>query len=182
MNDNALDRTFRRTPGYAMIHAARAPGDSLWRYRKNMMFGTRNWLAFILGACLTTSALAATEGQRPPVGERVLAFSGEQGLQVWTLRYGERSEQQALVQVGGIDHDWDKRIQKMQVEKTSKDTRYSTEVDGKPFVALIVRGNSGELYLPGEGRELPLHYDQALSEQGNAQYFLTDYLQQPAAK
>ncbi|AZD85689.1 hypothetical protein [Pseudomonas chlororaphis] len=58
----------------------------------------------------------------------------------------------------------------MHVEKTSKDTRYFTEVDGKSFVALIVRGNSGELYLPGEGQEIPLHYDQDLSDQGNAQY------------
>ncbi|WP_371923073.1 hypothetical protein [Pseudomonas sp. RW409] len=66
----------------------------------------------------------------------------------------------------------------MHVEKTSKGTRYFTEVDGKPFVALIVRGNSGELYLPGEGQEMPLDYDQDLSDQGT-QYFLTDYLQQP---
>lgn len=141
----------------------------------------RNWFALVFGVCLCTSAMAATDAERPPVGDRVLAFSGEQGVKVWTLRYGERSDHQALVQVDGVDHDWQKRIQKMNVEKTSKDTRYSTTVEGKTFVALIVRGNSGELYLPGEGKEMPLSYDQALSDQGNAQYFLTDYLQQPAA-
>ncbi|WP_338140275.1 hypothetical protein [Pseudomonas chlororaphis] len=61
------------------------------------MFGTRHWLALILGVYLTISVLAATEGERPPLGEQVLAFSGEQGVKVWTLRYGERSAQQALM-------------------------------------------------------------------------------------
>lgn len=56
-----------------------------------MMSAPRSWLALIFGVCLTTLSLAATEGELPPVGDRVLACSGEQGVKVWTLRYGERS-------------------------------------------------------------------------------------------
>ncbi|MFP1857774.1 hypothetical protein [Lonsdalea quercina] len=142
----------------------------------------RHWMALILGLFMTTAVCAATEAPRPPVSDNVVAYSGEQGVKVWTLRYGERTANQALVQIDGIDHDWKLRIQKMDVEKTSKDTRYSTQVDGKKFVVLIVRRGYGELYLPDETQEIRVGYDDALSQSGNAQYFLTDYLQQGAAQ
>lgn len=144
------------------------------------MLVKRNWAALILGLCMTTGALAETEAPRPPVGDRVVAYSGTQGVKVWTLRYDERSANQALVEINGVDADWNKRIQKMSVAKTSKDTRYSTEVNGKPYVAMIIQGNHGELYVPGEPQMISLSYDEALSSEGNAQHFLTDYMQQPA--
>ena len=144
------------------------------------MLATRNWAALILGLCMTTGAMAETEAPRPPVGDRVVAYSGTQGVKVWTLRYGERSDDQALVEINGIDNDWNKRIQKMDVVKTNKDTRYSTTVDGNKYVALIIQGNHGELYVPGEQQAMSLSYDDVLSNEGNAQHFLTDYLQQPA--
>ncbi|UQY36266.1 hypothetical protein K8U54_07240 [Pseudomonas fulva] len=115
--------------------------------------------------------------ERPEVAPKVVAFSGEQGVKVWTLRIGARSDNQALVQVEGVDHDWDLRIQRMDVEKNAEDTRYSTQVDGKKFVVLLVRNGWGELYLPGEAKPMMVGYDNGLSEQGNAQAFLTDYLQ-----
>ncbi len=115
--------------------------------------------------------------QRPEVADQVVAYMGAQGAKVWTLRIGERATNEALVQVEGVDHDWNMRIQKMQVEKTSRDTRYSTIVDGKKFVVLIVQGSwGGELYLPGEAQPMQVGYSQELSQQGNAQAFLTDYL------
>ncbi len=93
------------------------------------------------------------------------------------MRIGDRSANEALVQIEGVDHDWNMRIQKMKVEKTSKDTRYSTTVDGQKFVVLIVQGTwGGELYLPGEAQEMTVGYSEGLSNQGNAQAFLTDYL------
>ncbi|OSM99971.1 hypothetical protein AU509_04180 [Lonsdalea britannica] len=137
-----------------------------------------HWMALILGLFMTTAVCAATDTPRPPVGDNVVAYSGEQGVKVWTLRYGERAANQALVQIDGIDHDWKMRIQKMDVEKTNKDTRYSTQVDGKKFVVLIIHSGYGELYLPGEAQETMVGYDDTLSQSGNAQYFLTDYLQQ----
>lgn len=144
------------------------------------MLMKRNGLALLLGLCLSASALAATDNDRPPVADKMVAFSGEQGIKVSTLRVGERAANEALVMVDGIDHDWQRKIQKMHVEKTSRDTRYSTQVNGKPYVVLIVNGNYGELYLPGETRELRVGYDASLSEQTPPQHFLTDYLEQAA--
>ncbi len=136
----------------------------------------RTWMA-LLGLSLAVLAGFAQAEDRPEVADKVVAYAGEQGIKVWTLRIGARSEHQALVQLEGVDHDWDMKIQKMAVEKTDKDTRYVTTVDGKRFVALILRNGWGDLTLPGESQSVNVAYDEYLSEQGNAQAFLTDYLQ-----
>lgn len=136
----------------------------------------RKWATAIATSLALLSALSHA-AERPPVADKVVAYSGEKGTKVWTLRIGERSANEALVQVGGIDHDWDMRIQKMTVEKTAKDTRYSTTVDGHKFVVLILQNSWGTLYLPNEAQEITVGYDENLSNQGDAQAFLTDYLQ-----
>ncbi len=140
------------------------------------MLTIRKWAAVVATSLALLSGLGHA-AERPPVADKVVAYSGQQGAKVWTLRIGERSANEALVQVGGIDHDWDMRIQKMSVEKTSKDTRYSTIVDGKKFVVLVLQNGWGTLYLPNETQEIMIGYDENLSSQGNAQAFLTDYLQ-----
>lgn len=136
----------------------------------------RKWAALL---CLVLAVIAggAQAENRPEVAEKVLAYAGEGDLKVWTLRIGARNDNQALVQLEGVDHDWNMKIQKMTVEKTSKDTRYSTTVDGQKFVVLVLQKGWGELYLPGESQVLNVGYDEFLSSQGNAQAFLTDYLQ-----
>ncbi|UFH50536.1 hypothetical protein [Pseudomonas sp. KNUC1026] len=139
------------------------------------MLNVRNWAA-VLGMALAMLALNAAAEERPEVADKVVAYDGEQGVKVWTLRIGARSENQALVQLEDVDHDWNLRIQKMAVEKTAKDTRYSTTVDGQKYVVLIVQDGWGELYLPGEAKPIQVGYSPALSSQGNAQAFLTDYL------
>ena len=58
------------------------------------------------------------------------------------------------------------------------DARHSTEVNGQKFVALILQDGDGELYLPDESQELNLGYSEGLSSQGDAQTFLTNYLNQ----
>ncbi|KAB0570228.1 hypothetical protein C9383_24270 [Pseudomonas palleroniana] len=136
----------------------------------------RKWAA-LLGLVLAVMAGLAHADNRPEVAEKVLAYAGAGGVKVWTLRIGARSDNQALVQVDGVDHDWNLKIQKMTVEKTAKDTRYSTRVDGQKFVVLVLQQSWGELYLPGEAQALSIGYDESLSSQGNAQAFLTDYLQ-----
>lgn len=146
------------------------------------MFKKWNLLALALSALMLAPTLASAEAPRPPIAEKVQAYSGPQGVQVWTLRIGERSANEALVQVTGIDHDWDKRIQKMTVEKTFKDVRYSTLVNGKPYIALIINQGYGELYLPGESKSVNIQDDDDLAAEGNAEYFLTDYLQQSDSK
>ena len=140
------------------------------------MFAYRKWVALLVASLIFWLSQAHAE-QRPDVAEQVVAYMGTEGVKVWTLRIGERAANEALVQIEGVDHDWDMRIQKMQVEKTTKDTRYSTTIDGKKFVVLVVQsGWGGELYLPGEPQPVQVGYSEGLSHQGNAQAFLTDYL------
>lgn len=140
------------------------------------MSSLRKWAA-VLTTSLALLGGVCHAAERPPVADKVVAYSGQQGAKVWTLRIGERSANEALVQIGGIDHDWDMRIQKMSVEKTAKDTRYFATVDGKKFVVLILQNGWGTLYLPNETQEILVGYDPNLSNQGDAQAFLTDYLQ-----
>lgn len=147
-----------------------------------MMLKTWNLLALVLSTLIVAPTVTAQEPSRPPIANQVEAYSGAQGVKVWTLRVGERSANQALVQVTGVDHDWDKRIYKMDVEKTFKDVRYSTKVNGKQFIALIVSEGYGEkyaeLYLPGESQSIKVTSNAGLAEQGNPEHFLTDYLEQ----
>jgi hypothetical protein len=132
----------------------------------------------MLAAVLMVPMIAAAEAVRPVIGNKMEAYSGLQNVQVRILRVGERVDNRALVQITGIDHDWDGRIQKMNVEKTFKDVRYSVEVKGKRYVALILNSGIGELYLPGENRQVNMFSNSALALEGNPEHFLTDYLQQ----
>lgn len=145
------------------------------------MLTYRRWAAVLATSVALFMGIAQAQAEdRPPVADKVVAYAGEQGVKVWTLRIGERSANEALVQVEGVDHDWNMKIQKMKVEKTDKATRYYTTVDGQKFAALVIQGSdswaASELYLPGESQALKLGYSESLSEQGNAQAFLTDYL------
>ncbi|WP_236032574.1 hypothetical protein [Pseudomonas schmalbachii] len=134
------------------------------------------WMAATLLAMMLSVCVQADS--RPAVGAQVKAYSDGQGLNVWVVRFGPRSAQQALVQVTGVAHAWDRQIQKMDVQGVQDEAHYTLPVAGKPFVALTLRGSSGELYLPGEQQGHPLHYDATLSSNGNAQHFLSDYLEQ----
>lgn len=125
-----------------------------------------------------TAAQSAAQA-RPEVASAVRAWHGDGGVQVWTLRYGPREDNKALVQITNIDHPWEQRIQLMDVQKNDKKTRYSVMLNGERFVVLNLFGvDSGELYLPNEKQTYRIGYSESLSSQGNAQYFLTDYLNQ----
>ncbi|WP_390216420.1 hypothetical protein [Brenneria goodwinii] len=144
-------------------------------------------LRYILGLVVMLSLAqmagisgAYAETPRPPIANIVKAYQGTEGAQVWTLRIGEPAESQALVQITGIDHDWNGKIQEMNVEKLSNSTRYWLNVNNNKFVVLILNQGYGELYLPGEAQPVHIGYSKDLSDQGNAQAFLTDYLQQSA--
>jgi hypothetical protein len=135
-------------------------------------------IAFMLATALTVPMIAAAEAVRPLIGNKIEAYSGLQNIQVRILRVGERLDNRALVQITGIDHDWDGRIQKMNVEKTFKDVRYSIEVKGKRYVALIMNSGIGELHLPGESQPVNIYPNSALASEGIPDHFLTAYIQQ----
>ncbi|WP_079211032.1 hypothetical protein [Brucella pituitosa] len=129
----------------------------------------------IMQAPLSTHAEAV---DRPTVGSYVKAYSGTDGVMVWATRYGERERGAALIQITGIDHPMDKRIILTDVEKTERDVRYIMDNGGKKFVLVIISDYGSELYLPGATQPIRLNYDQSASRMGNAEHFLTDYLEQ----
>ncbi|MDR5019690.1 hypothetical protein RF657_14970 [Yersinia rochesterensis] len=136
-------------------------------------------LFFLTLLCAVSATSFAAEPVRPEVADSVKAWQGNEGIEVWTLRYGPRSENKALVQITNADHDWDKKIQIMDVEKKDERSDYSVNVNGKKIVVLIINNNNlGKLYLPGEKGDHPIMYSELLSNEGNAQYFLTDFLKQ----
>ena len=132
----------------------------------------------LFSVCLLGSSMAMAEEARPEIADKIFAYSGEKGVKVWVLRIGDRSANEALVQVAGVDNEWNLRIQKMEVEKTNKDTRYSVLRDGKRYEVLRLNRDVGELYLPGEIQELRVSYNDELSMSGRPQAFLTEYLEQ----
>ena len=134
------------------------------------------WPLFIIAFLSITPVWA--EEIRPEIGPFVKAFHGNEGLKVWTLRIGPRSAQEALVQLGGIDHDWNKLIQKAKVEIDRDRTLYTVQLDDKKFVLLILSNGKGSVYLPDSNNEMPVSYDEALSENSNPEHFLTDFLEQ----
>jgi len=128
----------------------------------------------ILCAALFSQPVFA-ESARPETAKYVKAYSGQEGAQIWTLRIGARADNEALVQL-------DKRILRCKVQPTSDGGKsYSTKIDGKDYVLLRIKNGSGELYLPGtEARYVA--YNDGLSQNGDAQAFLTSYLEQDVKK
>jgi hypothetical protein len=131
-------------------------------------------VALVLSMLAVMPAMA--EQARPPIADKVKAYRGTQGEKVWTLRVGERSANQALVQIDGIDHDWQLKIQKMDVQKTRTEVSDSIGSGENKIVVLTVRGGTGELRLPGEPQLIDVGYDGSLSEASSAGALLTDYL------
>lgn len=138
----------------------------------------RSVWAVLFSVCLLGSSAAMADEARPEIADKIFAYSGEQGVKVWVLRIGDRSANEALVQVAGADNEWNLRIQKAKVEKTNKDTRYSVQRDGKPYEVLRLNRDIGELYLPGETQALRVGYNDELSMTGRPQAFLTEFLEQ----
>lgn len=140
----------------------------------------RNKLLLLLTALTLSFSIQtfAADQARPEIGPEVKAYSSHESANVWVLRIGARADNQALVQITGIDHDLNGKIEKYQVEKTDKDTRYVTQINGQRYVLLRIDSGFGELYLPGEAKAMPVSYDKGLSSAGNPEHFLTDYLNQ----
>lgn len=121
---------------------------------------------------------AAEETKRPEVAKYVKAYSGQEGLKIWTTRVGPLENNEMLFQFSGIDHPWDMKIVKTKIETSHDRDKYVTEVNGAPYVIFIKEGGHGTLYLPNTNKNYSAYYDEELSKSGNAEHFLTDYLNQ----
>ncbi|POP41878.1 hypothetical protein CHU32_21680 [Superficieibacter electus] len=134
-------------------------------------------VALFASFMIMQSAFADTA--RPEIAKYVKGYQGQEGVQVWTLRIGPKEANESLVQIVNVDNALDKKIIRCKVEPASGGaTSYKTEVEGKSWELLRVKDGSGELYLPGESSSTWVAYSQSLSQEGNAEHFLTDYLEQ----
>lgn len=135
-------------------------------------------LSSIVLCGIFSSTLASAETPRPEIAKDVKAYEGTEGVKVWTLRVGPRSAKEQIVQLEGTDHDWDMHIFKCKLEEHMQSSRCVIQDKGQRFVLLNMQSGSGELYLSGENSPRKIHYSEPLSRQGNAEHFLTDYLNQ----
>lgn len=135
--------------------------------------------AVILTICAVLFAQPVfAETVRPETAKYVKGYTGEEGVQIWTLRIGPKAANEALVQIGRVDHQLDKRILRCKVQPISDGGKsYLIENEGKNYVLLRLDHGAGELYLPGE-QPMKVVYSDDLSQQGEADYFLTEYLKQ----
>ena len=144
-----------------------------------LLLASLTFLPLQSGIASPDSRPAHGKQQRPEIAEQVKAWQGEEGTEVWILRYGPREENKALVQLVNIDHPWNRKIQIMDVVRENKKKKYTVTLNGNRFVVLSMDGtNIGELYLPNEPHPYRISYSDLLSKYGNAQHFLTDYLSQ----
>lgn len=116
-------------------------------------------------------------GERPEAGRYIKAYSGGEGVLVWLLRVGPPANQESLVQIVGIDHKWDLRILKLKREATQRGVKYVLDADGRRYDVLVMEEGATELFIPGL-RKTDLSYDKQQSAHGNAEQFLTEYLEQ----
>lgn len=123
------------------------------------------------------SAVSAEDAVRPEVGSYVRAYTGL-GAKVWLTRIGPRTANQVIVQITGVDHDWDRKIQIMDMQWVKGEKRYLLKNGDQEFTVLVLRHAGGQLYLPGDPEPYLIHYDEELSQQSDAQHFLTAYLHQ----
>lgn len=131
---------------------------------------------FLLSLGMWSSAFA---DNRPDIGRYVKVYSGGEGVVVWVMRIGPPASREALVQIGGIDHQWDQRIQKMTLEPTAiNGTKYVVISDGQRREVLTVDQGRAELAVPGMPEKPMLTYDKSRSEQEKPESFLTAFQEQ----
>lgn len=140
-------------------------------------------MTFLTVLMLSNSAFAETA--RPEIGKYVLGYRGQEGAIVWTMRYGPKSANEALVQVSHIDSDIDGRIYRCKVQITRDGERsYQAEINGKSFELFRLKDGNGNLYVPDETSTWWVTYNEDLSNSdvANAEHFLTAYQEQDAKK
>lgn len=147
-------------------------------------------LLSLASATTTYAQKAGTATQaRPEVAEQAEAYSGDKNVQVTIVRVGKRENKQALVEIVGLDHPWNKHIFKANV--TNIASSHSTAV--KNNYEITVNGNSWNLattednYLTlnlrengstGRQQSYRLGFDRGIADDTKPEWLLTAYLKQ----
>jgi hypothetical protein len=132
---------------------------------------------------------ATTKSARPEVGEQAEAYSGAKNLQVTIVRLGKRENKQALVEIVGLDHPWNRRIFKADVtnlasgSSTAVKNNYEINVNGKSWNLATTEDNNLTLNLrdnglTGQEHSYRLAFDKAIADDTKPEWLLTAYLEQ----
>jgi hypothetical protein len=118
------------------------------------------------------------EERRPEMARYTMAYSGGEGYRVWIARFGSKENQEALVQISGIDHKLDGRVIRAKVVPSvgGGSVKYTTTLDGQSYELLSVEGTKAVLRVTGANWSSDLCYDKSLVDDRPPQHLLTDYL------
>ncbi|MBB4866547.1 hypothetical protein HNP46_005452 [Pseudomonas nitritireducens] len=119
----------------------------------------------------------ATQMPVQPMPE-VKAYSGADGVKVWLEQIGPRKANMFLVRIGGVDHDWNMRIQRMDGLSLLDESLFKLHAQREEHIALVLHGDCGEVMLPGEKDGRKVCFDQELSANQDARQFVTAYVNQ----
>lgn len=132
-------------------------------------------------------ANAQNKAERPEMGKVCKTYRGE-GIYVTTARIGPEKNNEVLIGVTGVDHQWNGKIFKAKVKKNNANFDYVIQVDGKDYHIFIYRESwSGgySVYLKdyGSGKiEQRVAYNEWESKDCNPEHLLTEYLEQQEKK
>jgi hypothetical protein len=127
---------------------------------------------------------------RPEIGEYAEVYQDKNNLRVTIIRFGPRERKEALVEINGIDHPWNKQIFRVSVsdwtnpsDSSNKKVDYVTQVNGEDWYLLNRRGNRLQLNLrengdAGKEQNYDLSYSAELSKNSKPEDLLTTYLEQ----
>ncbi len=120
----------------------------------------------------------ATAQTTPEIGPYVEGYRGPKLEEVWLLRIGPRADHTFLVQIAGVDHDWNHTIVKCEVKKDNDaPAAYTVIYNEEPYALMTQKSYTElELRLPDDKTAILLTYDKELSLEGNREAFLADYL------
>ncbi len=141
-------------------------------------------------AVLAPAVAQAQTAGRPEMGTLPEAYRDDKQLSVTVVRYGPKANKQALVELAGLDHPWNRRIFLANVVDVARragevKNSYWIQLAGKPW-GLVAQdlGYGGPMLNlcedgdTGKNVRYPIYYSKELSEQSNAQFMLTAYLEQ----
>ena len=136
----------------------------------------RKLLMFVaLAASLLSHAMA--EEKRVEMSRYSKAYSGGAGYYVWIARIGPRENQEALLQINGIDHELDRRVVRAKAVPSAGGVKYIAAFGGKSYELLEVNGGNAELRITGAPWTSSLTYDKTLVDERPPEHLLASYLE-----
>ncbi len=130
---------------------------------------------------------AQDKAERPEMGMVCRTYKGD-GIYVTTARIGPEKNNEVLIGITGVDHQWNGKIFKARVVKNNANFDYVIKVDDKDYHIFIYRENWNggySVYLKdyGSGKiEQRVAYDEWESNSCKPEYLLTEYLEQQQKK